>query len=140
MKLATIIFTVLALTAAPTMAQMPGALVTHNGSLMSVTPLGNNAVQISYVDPRPGLQAIGVLPGTVLIRGHWSGPLLNATAVVYAGECGAIPYPVSGSTLPNGVLKLVGPAPVIDPYSCAVLTTAWTENSTLFFVPYVRPR
>lgn len=131
-----LIAAVLALAIVPAQAQPPGAFVTHNGSLMAVTPIGNGAVQIAYADPRPGLQAIGVRPGTVLIRGQWSGPVLNATAVVYAGPCGAIPYPVSGTALPNGVLTLVGPAPIVDPYSCAVLATAWTDNSTLIFVPF----
>jgi hypothetical protein len=136
MKLAPIIVA-LALAIVPAKAQPPGTYVTHNGSLMAVVADGRGAVQIAYADPRPGLQAIGVRPGTVLIRGQWAGPVFNAMAVVYAGPCGAIPYPVSGTALPNGVLTLIGPAPVIDPYSCAVLTLAWTGNSTLIFVPYV---
>lgn len=137
MKSALLIAAAFALTVAPAMAQPPGAFVTHNGSLMAVVANGRGAVQIEYAQPRPGLWEIGVRPGTVLIRGQWSGPLLNAMAVVYAGQCGAIPYPVSGTALPNGVLTLIGPAPIIDPYSCAVLGMAWTGNSTLVFVPAV---
>lgn len=137
MKLAATIATVLALTVAPVMAQPPGAFVTHNGSLMAIVADARGAVQIEYAQPRPGLWEIGVRPGTVLIRGRWIGPVLNATAVVYAGQCGAVPYPVSGTALPNGVLTLIGPAPIIDPYSCAVLGMAWTGNSTLVFVPAV---
>ena len=132
-----IVAVALALTVAPALAQPPGAFVTHNGSLMSVVTDGRGAVQIAYAQPRPGLWEIGVRPGTVLIRGHWAGPVLNATAVVYAGQCGAIPYPVSGAALPNGVLTLVGPAPIVDPYSCGVLGMALTGNSSLVFVPAV---
>lgn len=123
---------------APLPAPPPGTFATHNGSLMSVVVDGHGGMQIAYADPRPGLAAIGVRPGTVLIRGHWAGPTLQATAVVYAGECGVIPYPVSGTALPNGVLTLAGAAPIVDPYSCAVLAMAWTGNSTLIFEPYVR--
>lgn len=135
MKLALTIAAALVLAIVPAKAQPPGAFVTHNGSLMAVTADGQGAVQIAYAQPRPGLWEIGVRPGTVLLRGRWSGPVLNAMAVVYAGQCGAIPYPVSGTELPNGVLTLIGPAPIVDPYSCAVLGMAMTGNSTLVFVP-----
>ena len=117
----------------------PPMLATHNGSLMEVTPLDGNRVEIRYVDPRPGLWAVGVRPGTVLIRGQWIGDRLEATAHVFSAGCGPIPYAVAGGVDPNGVLTLGGPAPIVDSYSCFVLGLAWTGNSTLVFVPASPP-
>ena len=127
--------------AAPPEAAPPPAplLATHNGSLMEVTPLDGNLVEIRYADPRPGLWGVGVRPGTVLIRGQWLGDRLEAAAHVFTAGCGPIPYAVAGGADANGVLTLTGPAPIVDPYSCFVLGLAWTGNSTLVFVPASPP-
>jgi hypothetical protein len=111
-------------------------MVTHNGSLMQVTPYNASQIEISYVDPRPSLWGVGVRPGSVLLRGQWLGSQLSATAYIYTHRCGPIPYSVIGSVNTAGVLTLSGPAPVIDPYLCVVHGLTWnSDNSTLVFAP-----
>jgi hypothetical protein len=114
----------------------PFQLVTHNGSLMRVTPLPYRQVEITYADPKPELWPVGVVPGTVLLRSQWIGRTLNATAFVFPGWCGPVPYAVSGSVNRDGVLTLVGPAPMVTPW-CFVIGVTWASaNATLVFVPY----
>ena len=131
----------------PTLAQPPvppppsnGGLVTHNGSLMAVEvgPDGRR-VLIRYVDPRPAMRAF-VVPGTVLVEGRWTAPGVFS-GVSHSYWCGhAYPYAVTGGIeLVTGGLVLQGPAPIIDPYSCAVLWYEWTGNSTLRFELYAQP-
>jgi hypothetical protein len=138
-----LIFVALAFTSGSANAEAlpaPPMLATHNGSLMEVIPLAGNRVEIRYADPRPGLWGVGVQPGSVLIRGQWFGDRLEAIAHVFAAGCGPIPYAVTGGADPNnGVLTLVGPAPIVDPYSCFMLGFAPTVNSTLVFVPASPP-
>jgi hypothetical protein len=109
-------------------------LLLHNGSLMELIGLPAGMIEIRYVEPRPGLWGVGVRPGTLLIRGQWNGAMLNAQAFVFS-FCGATPYPVSGGVDLNNVLMLTGLAPIVDPYSCGVLSAAPTHNSVLVFVP-----
>jgi hypothetical protein len=110
-------------------------LLLHNGSLMQLAVLPGGRIEIQYAQPRPGLWEIGVRPGTVLLRGQWSGGVLNAEARVFAGACGAPVYPVTGGINADGVLVLSGPAPLVDPWTCVVYGYAWTSNSTLTFFP-----
>jgi len=110
-------------------------LISHNGSLMEFTPLPGRGLEIHYVRPRPGLWGVGVLPGTLLLRGAWSGQTLFATAYVFSAQCGASPYQVSGQADVANVLTLSGLAPVIDPYTCGEVGSAPTLNSVLVFEP-----
>lgn len=131
----------------PTLAQPPvppppsnGGLVTHNGSLMAVEVGPDGRVLIRYVDPRPAMRAFAV-PGTVLVEGRWTAPGVFS-GVSHSYWCGhAYSYAVTGGIEPvTGGLVLQGPAPIIDPYSCAVLWYEWTGNSTLRFEPVTLQR
>jgi hypothetical protein len=127
------------------LAQPPAERVgqaTHNGSVMNViTQPGVGAdgsgilIRIEYLQPRPGLAAIGVVPGTVLVTGQWIGRELIATAVVFRPGCPAIPYAVRGTVDSTETLTLFGPAPSLLGYWCEVLAVDWTANSTLRFEP-----
>lgn len=122
----------LALVAMPAQAQQ---FALHNGSLMVVEPYGQGRMNIRYSQPRPGLWEVGVRPGTLLINGRWANGALYATAFVFPPGCPPAPYPVKGVATPDGVLTLIGPAPLVDPYLCAILGVVWSANSTLVFLP-----
>jgi hypothetical protein len=129
----------------PAMADGPGTpppglpLLVHNGSLMAqqFDPTSGHLL-IQYKDPRPGLWPVGVIPGTVLFDGQMRGPTIAGTAFVFSGFCPPTPYRVVGGLQPNGVLVLTGPAPLVDPYSCNVITLVASHNSQLVFTPFVR--
>jgi hypothetical protein len=104
----------------------------HNGSLMQILPLPNLSVEIRYVQSRPGLN---VSPGTLLIAGQWHDKELVATAFAFAYPCPPFPYEVHGTVNTDGVLTLVGKAPLVDPFSCTVIDHIWSNNATLVFVP-----
>ena len=112
-------------------------LLVHNGSLMVQTfdPTSGHLL-IQYKDPRPGLWPVGVIPGTVLFDGQIQGPTIAGTAFVFSGFCPPTPYRVAGALQPNGVLVLTGGAPLVDPYSCNVITLVASPNSQLVFTPY----
>jgi hypothetical protein len=114
----------------------PPQYAIHNGSLMQITPLPNRQIEISYIQPRPTLWGL-VVPGMVLVRGQWQPDhTLAATAFVFPGPPSQpVPYQVSGAINPLGVLTLVGPSPIVSPWLCYVVGMAWTNNSTLVFVP-----
>jgi hypothetical protein len=117
-------------------------LASHNGSLMRVESLGDGQIVIRYADPKPPLWPLGVGPGTVLLRGTWDWKqgVLRATAVVFTYACGPVPYSVEGSVTREGVLTLIGAAPVIDPWTCVTLGYTWTSpNASLVFIPWRQP-
>lgn len=115
----------------------PWPTVLHNGSLMQVEQLPDKSVLIRYLQPRPSLWAVGVMPGSVLLHGRWVNDRFEALANVFTRTCGPIPYLVSGAVpKPGGALTLVGAAPVIDPYLCIVLGLTWeSDNAKLVFAP-----
>ncbi len=120
----------------PQEALPPAQGAIHNGSLVSVLSLPNGGMQIQYIQPRVGLLEVGVRPGMILLQGRWSGPppgLLTGTAFVFTGICPPTPYRVEGSMTPDGSLVLTGLAPVVDPYSCAVVGLVLSANSVLVF-------
>ena len=137
----------LALAVCAISVQMAGCKMTHNGSLMKLTsrttPRGE-WVEIRYLEPRPELRAIGVNPGTVLVRG-WGrqGGAFSGQAFVFSASCAPVPYRVSGKLDPDQVLRLKGWAPIVDPHSCFIVSYARTGNSLLEFVlvdePWVLP-
>jgi hypothetical protein len=107
----------------------------HNGSIMDMQlDQRTGLFSIVYAQPKPSLLAIGVTPGTLLIRGQMSPPnLVQAVAHVYDPfGCGAVPYPVSGR-YDGPVLILEGPAPVVWAGSCVIAEYIWTHNSHLRF-------
>jgi hypothetical protein len=114
-------------------------LASHNGSLMKVESLGSGQIVISYADPKPSLRPL-VGPGSVLLRGTWDfkamPAVLRATAVVFTNSCGPIPYAVEGSMTPEGVLTLIGAAPVVNPGTCVTTGYTWASpNASLVFIP-----
>jgi len=120
----------LALAAQAAQAQAVG----HNGSLMQMAVDQRTGLfTIVYTQPKPSLQAIGVTPGVLLIRGQMSPPnLVQAVAHVYDPACGAVPYPVAGR-YDGPVLILEGPAPVVWAGTCVIAEYIWTHNSYLRF-------
>ena len=109
----------LVLAACSTAMAAPAYTVTHNGSLMLVTPVARNEIVIQYANPRPSLIGL-VQPGTVLVRGYWQGDIFNGTAFVFSRWCGAIPYVVRGTTDQANSLVLIGAAPQFDT-NCRIL-------------------
>ena len=109
----------LVLAACSTAMAAPAYTVTHNGSLMLVTPVARNEIVIQYANPRPSLVGL-VQPGTVLVRGYWQGDIFNGTAFVFSRWCGAIPYVVRGTTDQANSLVLIGAAPQFDT-NCRIL-------------------
>jgi hypothetical protein len=111
----------------------------HNGSVMNVFTWqdanSQSHVRIEYLQPRPDLAAIGVVPGTILLTGQWINRELLATAVVFPNGCPAIPYAVRGTVDATETLTLFGPAPSLLGYWCEVLAIDWTANSELRFEP-----
>ena len=120
------------------MPQQPDAphLALLNGSVVQIVPAPDGHVTIVYVQPRPGLWG-KVMPGAVLLQGHWSQDRLQATVYGY-NPCGFFPYPVAGSVNPDGVLTVLGPTPLIDNASCQIVGWEWNVSSTLAFVPWQR--
>ena len=91
-------------------------LALMNGSLMQIVPGPHGQITVIYLRPRVGLLPL-VQPGSVLLVGQWRGDHLEAT-VYGSHRCGFFPYPVGGSVNPDGVLTLVGQAPLIDNATC----------------------
>jgi hypothetical protein len=128
----------LPLTGSPTSAQavtIQGA--THNGSLMAMLPAPGGGLVVQYARPRPDLNGV-VMPGTVLVRGHWQGPppqVFVGEAFVFSRLCGAIPYPVSGTVDQSQVLMLFGGAPQFDTSCRIVGYDINSQHATLRFDP-----
>jgi hypothetical protein len=97
-------------------------MATHNGSLMEMLPAPGGGLVVQYARPRPDLNGL-VMPGTVLVRGHWQGrppQVFVGEARVFSRLCGAIPYPVRGTVDQSQVLILFGGAPQYDT-SCRIV-------------------
>jgi hypothetical protein len=115
-------------------------MVTHNGSLMALSVWPDLRIEIAYSQPKPELYAIGVRPGTLLVRGRWREDRSFA-GVAHVFYCGALPYTVSGKVDETGALVMQGPAPRVWAGSCTVADYVWTDNSYLRFerLPEARP-
>ena len=106
---------------------------THNGSTVRWVSSGQNR-WIYYVEPRPGLAAIGVQPGTLLFEGRRIGKNLVGTAFVFNANCMPAPYPVEGEIYSETDVTLEGAVPVVDSYACDVLSHSWeNQNASLRF-------
>ena len=109
----------------------------HNGSLMEMLPAPGGGLVVQYAQPRPDLNGL-VMPGTVLVRGHWQGrppQVFVGEAFVFSRLCGRIPYPVRGTVDQSQVLTLFGGAPQFDT-SCRILGYDLnSEHATLRFEP-----
>jgi hypothetical protein len=129
-------------TGSPTSAQavtIQGA--THNGSQMAMLPAPGGGLVVQYALPRPDLNGV-VMPGTVLVRGHWQGPppqVFVGEAFVFSRLCGAIPYPVRGTVDQSQVLTLFGGAPQFDTSCRIVGYDINSQHATLRFEPTPPP-
>ena len=69
----------------------------HNGSLMEMQVCDGGGMSISYLRPRQGLVAVGVLSGTLLFDGvEHAGGAISGQARRFSKTCGPITYPVTG--------------------------------------------
>jgi hypothetical protein len=120
----------------PQQASTP-MMVTHNGSLMEMLPAPGGGLVVQYAQPRPDLKGV-VMPGTVLVRGHWQGPppqVFVGEAFVFSRLCGAIPYRVRGTVDQSQVLILFGGAPQFDTSCRIVGYDINSQHATLRFEP-----
>jgi hypothetical protein len=127
----------------PIMAQQPqppptndGARshpVIHNGSLMTLTVWPDKTIEIAYAQPKAELVAIGVRPGTLLIRGQWREDRTFAGVAHVFNYCGAMPYAVTGKVTEGGSFVMEGPAPRVWAGTCQVADYVWSANSYLQF-------
>ena len=121
-------------------AQTP-MMATHNGSLMEMLPAPGGGLVVQYARPRPDLNGL-VMPGTVLVRGHWQGrppQVFVGEAFVFSRLCGAIPYPVRGAVDQSQVLMLFGGAPQFDTSCRIVGYDLNSQHATLRFEPTKPP-
>jgi len=121
-------------------AQTP-MMATHNGSLMEMLPAPGGGLVVQYARPRPDLNGL-VMPGTVLVRGHWQGrppQVFVGEAFVFSRLCGTIPYPVRGTVDQSQVLTLFGGAPQFDTSCRIVGYDLNSQHATLRFEPTKPP-
>lgn len=92
----------------------PASSWTHNGSVMVLAANGDIR-RFVYQEPREGMQAVGVSPGTTLFEGSRQGDRYSGTAYIFASGCDPTPYAVSG-TVSNDERTVVmrGKAPSVD--------------------------
>ena len=80
---------------------------THNGSTLRWVSSGEDR-WMYYLQPRPGLAAIGVQPGTLLFQGQRIGNILSGTAYVFSENCPPTPYRVEGVIYSETDVRLDG--------------------------------
>ncbi len=73
----------------------------HNGSVVYLIATGNKR-EFYYSQPRPGMVAQGVTPGTLLFTGYVSGSGYRGTAFLFSARCGPRSYAVSGKVQETG--------------------------------------
>lgn len=61
-----------------------------------------NLREFYYLQPRPGMIAEGVTPGTLLFSGVVNGNTYQGTAYLFSARCGARKYPVAGAVQEAG--------------------------------------
>jgi hypothetical protein len=86
----------------------------HNGSVMSLSERRGN-LEIAYVQPRPGMFAVGVRANTTLFLGQKEGDQVEGTAYLFDSNCGPFGYQVKGQFFNgNDGLVLSGMSPRIS--------------------------
>jgi len=101
----------------------------HNGSIVSLKADKLNR-EFYYEQPRSGLQAYGVEPGTLLFSGKRSGKSYSGTAYVFTKSCGVKPYQVSGPISENDEqVTMTGQAPRVDS-NCQI--TGYRDDTLVF--------
>jgi hypothetical protein len=109
---------------------------THNGSTLRWVSSGEDR-WLYYLQPRPGLAAIGVQPGTLLFQGKRVGDILSGTAFVFSENCPPAPYRVEGVVYSETDVKLDGAVPVVDRDSCQVVDYTWDSYNAALRFQYV---
>lgn len=105
----------------------------HNGSQMRVNVEGS-VVRIVYERPRPGLESVGVRPGTLLFDGKFANDYLEGMSRVFNANCGEVDYFVYGDFKPGHSFKLSGAAPVLSNMSCRIVDNVYEgPNANLDF-------
>ena len=103
---------------------------THNRSTMRLVSRGEQRF-IYYLNPRDGLQAVGVTSGTLLFNGSRSGGSYHGTARIFARGCPPSTYQVSGSVAPNDRrIEMRGQRPHVDEKNCRV--TSYSDDVLVF--------
>lgn len=116
-------------------------MATHNGSLMEMLPAPGGGLVVKYARPRLDLNGL-VMPGTVLVRGHWQGrppQVFVGEAFVFSRLCGSISYPVRCAVDQSQVLMLFGGAPQFDTSCRIVGYDLNSQHATLRFEPTKPP-
>ena len=126
-----------AITAFPALPARGGESIwTHNGSTVRWVSSGQDR-WLYYFEPRPGLAAIGVQPGTLLFQGKRVGDILSGTAFVFSENCPPASYRVEGVVYSETDVKLDGAVPVVDPVSCQVVDYTWDSHNAALRFHYV---
>jgi hypothetical protein len=111
----------------------------HNGSMMRWIGVGQER-WVVYLDPRPGIRAVGVQPGMLLFQGRKIGNWMGGAAYIFKAGCEPAAYRVEGLVYSDTDVTLHGVAPVWHPYSCAVMGYTWDgPNAVLRFIYIGRP-
>jgi hypothetical protein len=93
----------------------------HNGSVMYLQANGAER-KFFYDQPRDFMLRAGARNGTLLFDGRKQDKSYVGTARIFAGECGAFPYSVSGPISEDQrTVVMSGQAPRIDPSSCRII-------------------
>ncbi|MCC2099174.1 MAG: SH3 domain-containing protein [Hyphomicrobiales bacterium] len=107
----------------------------HNGSSVVVAVDAGEGVTIRYLEPRIGLDEVGVRNGTELFNGRYGGDnYIEGMANIFDKSCGKIDYFVSGEFRPGKDFKLNGAAPVVDGKTCSIVDNTYEgDNANLVF-------
>lgn len=106
--------------------------VTHDGAEMTLTKFGDNGLEIAYgIDIPAPLRELGVMTGTVLVRGNWDDKTLVGEAWAFSPDCKAgVSYPVLGVVDYDSTLVVFGPVP----RSCkANSDSSWGKEALMRF-------
>lgn len=101
----------------------------HNGSTLTMIADGDDR-RLLYTEPRAGLTANGVEPGTLLFGGRMEGTSLVGRARIFTKRCGELSYAVRGAFENGGArLVLTGKVPRVDE---ACRPGRWADDRLVF--------
>lgn len=94
----------------PGVSQAAETFWMHNGSKIRWVSDGNLR-RAYYVEPRPGLDKLGVYPGQLLFEGHRRGYVVEGRAFTFKQGCPPLSFHVSASLTSETMIDLKGAAP-----------------------------
>lgn len=113
-------------------AQSGPSLWDLGGSVLSLSAHGARR-EFRYQTVRPGLQEVGVEPGTLWFEGTRTGDQYSGTAYVFSKACGALAYPVTGSvSTDEQTIAISGNAPNIGGEDCSIVGYHPTSDALHF--------